>query len=245
MKTIFKTFYTLQLKTKANWEDNLARLEAKVLECEKDSHILASEVFLTGFAYQKMAEASEFSEIATRKLQELSKDKTIVITMIEQEGRKYVNRLKVFHKGRIAYTQKKAKLFPLGNEHLHFKAGDIKDIKTFMLDGILCAALNCFEVRFIDLWKKIQGAQVIFVPAAWGKARKVHFQTLTRALAIANQSFVIASSCAGNEYAKGSSIITPYGIVYKNDSKEMIQAQVNLAEVTKMRIHIDTGIPHA
>lgn len=245
MKTTFKTFCALQLKTKANWEDNLKRLEAKVLECEPDSFILASEVFLTGFAYQKMAEAHHFSEIATRRLQELSRDRTIVITMIEQEGRKYVNRLKVFHKGRIAYTQTKAKLFPLGNEHLHFKAGDVKNIHTFMLDGILCGALNCFEIRFIDLWKKIQGAQVIFVPAAWGKARKVHFQTLTRALAIANQSFVIASSCAGNEYAKGSSIITPYGIVYKNDSKEIIKAQINLSEATNMRTHIDTGIPHA
>lgn len=243
--TTFKTFYALQLKTKSNWNENLDRLEEKINDCEKDSYIVASEVFLTGFAYQKMAEANEFSEIATRKLQDLSHDKTIVITMIEQEGKKYVNRLKVFHKGRIAYTQKKVKLFPLGNEHLHFKAGDIKDIKTFMLDGILCATLNCFEIRFIDLWKKIQGAHVIFVPAAWGKTRKVHFQTLTRALAIANQSFVIASSCAGNEYAKGSSIITPYGIVYKNDSKEIVQAHINLSDVTKMRTHIDTGIPHA
>lgn len=245
METIFKTFYTLQLKTKANWDENLKQLESKILACKDSSFILASEVFLTGFAYQKMAEASEFSERATHTLQDLSRNKTIVITMIEKEGRKYVNRLKVFHKGRIAYTQKKAKLFPLGNEHLHFKAGDTKDIKTFVLDGIKCAALNCFEIRFIDLWQKIQGADVIFVPAAWGKTRKVHFQTLTRALAIANQSFVIASSCAGNDYAKGSCIITPYGIVYKNDSKEVIEAQVNLTEVAKMRTHIDTGIPHA
>lgn len=241
--TTFKTFYALQLKTKSNWNDNLRILEEKLSECEKDSYVVASEVFLTGFAYQKMSEAHEFSKTATRKLQDLSHDKTIVITMIEREGKKYVNRLKVFHKGRIAYTQAKAKLFPLGNEHLHFKAGDESEIKTFVIDGILCAALNCFEVRFIDLWKKIQGSQVIFIPAAWGKTRKVHFQTLTRALAIANQSFVIASSCAGNEYAKGSSIITPYGIMYKNDSKDIIKAQVNISETKKMRTHIDTGIP--
>ncbi len=241
--TIFKTFYSLQLKTKSIWQDNLDKLESKILECEDDSFILASEVFLTGFAYQKMMEAHEFGLIATKKLQELSINKTIVITMIEKEGRQYVNKLKVFSKGRIAYTQAKAKLFPLGNEHLHFKEGSTKNIKTFMIDGILCAALNCFEIRFIELWQQIRGAKVIFVPAAWGKTRKIHFQTLTRALAIANQSFVIASSCAGAEYAKGSSIITPYGIMYKNDSKEIIQAQINLTEADKMRVHIDTGIP--
>ncbi len=240
----FKIFYSLQLKTKALWQDNLDKLEKKILECEDDSIILASEVFLTGFAYQKMQEASEFSKIATRKLQDLSVTKTIAITMIEKEGKEYVNRFKVFHKGRIAYTQSKVKLFPLGNEHLHFKAGKIDEIKIFDLDGITCAALNCFEIRFIDLWKKIQGAKIIFVPAAWGKTRKVHFQTLTRALAIANQSFVIASSCAGDEYAKGSCIITPYGVVYKNDSREIIKAQINLTEVEKMRHSIDTGIPY-
>ncbi len=240
----FKTFYALQLKTQSIWKDNLDKLELKILECNDNSFILASEVFLTGFAYQKMAEAHEFGVIATRKLQELSANKTIVITMIEKEGRGYVNKLKVFHKGRIAYTQNKAKLFPLGNEHLHFKEGDTKKIKTFMIDGILCAALNCFEIRFIELWQQIRGAKVIFIPAAWGKTRKVHFQTLIRALAIANQSFVIASSCAGSEYAKGSSIITPYGIVYKNDLKEIIQAQVNILDADKMRTHIDTGIPH-
>lgn len=240
----FKTFYSLQLTTKALWQENLNKLESKVSECQDDSFILASEVFLTGFAYQKMQEAHDFSQIATRRLQELSQNKTIAVTMIEKEGRSYVNRFKIFHKGRIAYTQPKVKLFPLGNEHLHFKAGKLEDIKIFEIDSIPCAILNCFEIRFIDLWKKIQGAKVIFVPAAWGKSRKVHFQTLTRALAIANQSFVIASSCGGREYAKGSSIITPYGIVYKNDSKEIIQAQINLTDVDKMRSHIDTGIIH-
>ncbi|WP_181882302.1 carbon-nitrogen hydrolase family protein [Helicobacter didelphidarum] len=240
----FKTFYSLQLKTSAIWEQNLQKLEEKISLCKDNSFILASEVFLTGFAYQKMQEAHEFSVIATRKLQEISLKKTIGITMIEKIGPSYVNRFKIFHKGCIKYTQQKVKLFPIGNEHLHFKAGKIEDIQIFDIDGVSCAVLNCFEIRFIELWQKIQGAQVIFIPAAWGKTRKVHFQTLTRALAIVNQSFVIASSCAGHDYAKGSCIITPYGIVYKNDSKDIIEAQVDLSEVEKMRTYINTGISH-
>ena len=241
--TDFRTFHSLQLKTKATWQDNLDLLESKVLACQNDSMILASEVFLTGFAYQQMEKAHEFSKVATTRLQELSLNKTIAISMIEKHGKQYMNIFKVFHHGRLAYTQPKIKLFALGEEHMHFKAGELEDLKIFELDGLPCAVLNCFEIRFIDLWKRVAGAKVIFVPAAWGKSRKVHFQTLTRALAIANQCFVIASSCAGEGYAKGSSIITPYGVVYKNDSKDLISATVNLKEADTMRTYIDTGIP--
>ena len=96
-----KIFYSLQLKTTAIWQSNLEKLESLVAMCEDGSFILAHEVFLTGFAYQKMQEASEFSVLATRRLQEISMNKTIVITMIEKEGREYVNKLKVFHNGCI------------------------------------------------------------------------------------------------------------------------------------------------
>ncbi|WP_233707736.1 carbon-nitrogen hydrolase family protein [Helicobacter aurati] len=241
---IFKTLCTIQLQTKGVWQENLDILESKILECPDNSFILGSEMFLTGFAYQQMEQAYNFSKLATKKLQELSHNKTIAITMMEKQGLQYLNLFKIFHGGKILYTQPKVKLFALGDEHLYFKAGKLEDIKIFEVDGIPCAILNCFEIRFIELWQKIRGAKIIFVPAAWGKARKVHFQTITRSLAIINQSFVIASSCGGKGYAKGSCIITPYGNVYKNDSKEIIQAHVNLAEADKIRAHINTGITY-
>jgi predicted amidohydrolase len=39
----------------------------------------------------------------------------------------------------------------------------------------------CFELRFIDFWKKMQGADLILIPSMWGKPRKQNFETLTRA----------------------------------------------------------------
>lgn len=234
----------MQLPMKSIWQENLETLESKIAECPENAFILISEMFLTGFAYQQMEQAYNFSKLATKRLQELSCNKTIVITMMEKQGLQYLNLAKVFHNKKIIYTQPKVKLFALGDEHLYFKAGKLEDIKIFKINDIPCAILNCFEIRFTELWQKIRGAKIIFVPAAWGKTRKVHFQTLTRALAIINQSFVIASSCAGKGYAKGSCIITPYGIVYKNDSKEIIQTSVNLTEADKMRIHINTGVTY-
>lgn len=42
--------------------------------------------------------------------------------------------------------------------------------------------------------------------------------------------------------AKGSAIITPYGIVYKNDKKHLITHEADISETTRMRKYINTNI---
>ncbi|RDU51824.1 carbon-nitrogen hydrolase family protein [Helicobacter sp. MIT 00-7814] len=239
---ISKKLYSLQVKIGLDFEANLKKVCALLEQCQEDSIICTPEVVFSGFAYQKMAEAVEFSKIATESLLELSKSRTIITTMIEQKRNQYFNNLKVFHKGEVIHSQAKHKLFMLGEEHLHFSAGGLEDIVPFYVDSLKCAAINCFELRFIDLWKRAQGADIIFVPAIWGKARKDQFESLCKALAIINQAFVVASDGANDTMAKGSAIITPYGVVYKNDKKEIISAQVDLSEITKMRKYIQTDL---
>ena len=46
---ISKSLYTLQFKTKQNFEENLIYFKNLILECESDSIILAPEVALTNF----------------------------------------------------------------------------------------------------------------------------------------------------------------------------------------------------
>ena len=239
---ISKQLYTLQIKTKQNFAENLAHLRDLILQCQKGSIILAPEVSLTNFCYQRMSEAAEFAKEATSVLLELSYEKTIAITFIEQYRKKFYNNLKVFHKGELLHKQSKHKLFPLGNEHLHFKAGSLEEIIPFEIDRIKCGAINCFELRFIELWQKVKGCDLIFVPAQWGKERKEHFETLCKALAITTQSFVIASDGANDSIAKGSAIISPFGSVTKDDSKEIIGLKVNFNEVQQVRKFIDIGL---
>ena len=125
---------------------------------------------------------------------------------------------------------------------MHFKAGEKGEISIFEIDGIKCAALICFELRFVELWEQIKGADIIFISAQWGKARKSHFEILSQALAIANQAFVVVSNSANDIMAKGSSVITPYGIVYKNDKKNFVACEVDIGETSRMRKYINTGI---
>ena len=42
--------------------------------------------------------------------------------------------------------------------------------------------------------------------------------------------------------AKSSAIISPYGKVIQDDTKEIIQAQIDVAEVEKMRKYINVGL---
>lgn len=241
---ISKKLYCMQIKTGQDFARNLKQVEDFVAQCGKDAIICAPEVVLSGFAYQRMEEASEFSKLATERLLECSAKykNTLITTMIEKKNKKFFNNLKVFHKGEVIHKQSKNKLFLLGDEQLHFQAGDKDEIGFFEIDGLRCAALICFELRFVELWEKIKGADVVFVSAQWGKARKNHFEILSQALAVANQAFVVASNSANDTMAKGSSIITPYGVVYKNDKKNYIAQVVDINETSRMRKYLNTGI---
>lgn len=239
---ISKQLYALQIRTGQNFEENLNHARELIINCESNSFILLPEVCLTNFCYQKMEEASEFAKLATETFLNLSNEKTIVTTMIEKYHGYFFNNLKVFHNGELLHKQSKHKLFQLGDEHLYFKAGDMEEISTFNIDGIKCGAINCFELRFIEIWQKLKGCDLFFVPAQWSKERKDNFETLTKALAITTQSFVIASNSANDNMAKGSSIITPLGYATKDDTKEIISLKANFNEITKTRKFIDIGM---
>lgn len=72
----------------------------------------------------------------------------------------------------------------------------------------------------------------------WGKSRKEHFQTLSKALAISNQCFVVTSNSANDDMAKSSSIVSPFGIVYTDNRKLLLNKTINLDEIKKMRRYL-------
>lgn len=237
-----KRLYALQIKTRFNFEDNLSHVESLAKGCGEGAIILTPEVAFSGFCYQRMNDASEFSKVATERLLRASEDKTIITTMIEHYNGKYFNNLKVFSYGVMTYKQTKSKLFPLGDEHNHFSSGDESEFSFFKIDDIKCAAINCFELRFPHIWDIVRGADIIFVPAQWGRERKEHWETLNKALAIANQAFVLCADSANDTMAKGSAIISPFGVVISDDKREIVSAEVDLSEIAKMRKYINVGL---
>jgi len=238
-----RSLYSLQFKTTSNFETNLSKLESLILKCENNSIILAPEVCLSGFYYEDMRSASIFTLQAIKKLKVLSINKIIALTMIEEKESNYYNTLFVFFNGEIVYKQSKVELFTIGGEIENFKKISIP-FKIFEIDGIKFGALICFELRFINHWQELRGADIILVPAMWGKSRKKHFEQLNSALAIANQCYVIASDSSNEDMAKSSAIITPFGDIKSGDTKELLQYEFKNSEIKKMRRYIDVGIQY-
>jgi predicted amidohydrolase len=193
------------------------------------SLIIASEVYLSGFDYDNMEQASHFSEFAIEKLLETTKDQIVVFSAIRKIDNDFVNQAIVINQHKICHIQEKAKLFKLGNEDKYFKAGKTDCIVPFEINGLKIGILICFELRFKELWKQLEGCDIVVVPAKWGKPRELHFKVLSNALAIMNQCFVAAHSSGDETMTNMSSIYSPNGEKVDN---------IDLREITKIRRYI-------
>ena len=143
---------------------------------------------------------------------------------------------------KIIHNQDKIKLFPLGNEDKFFTPSKKNNIEIININGIKIAVLICFELRFPSLWEQIKGADIILNPAMWGIKRKDHYESISKALALVNQAFVVASNSANSNMAKGSAIITPFGDTIKDDSKTILEKEFSKDEILKIRKYIDIGL---
>ena len=225
-----------------NYEKNFDILESLINKCEKNSLVVAPELCLTNFSFSHLDKASLFGEKSLKKLLEMSKDKIISFTMTKKIDNQYFNMAYLLYKNKILHSQPKYKLFKFGDEDKYFTYGSLEQIKIVEVNGLKIAILICFEIRFIELWKKIKGADIILIPALWGKLRKDHFKSITKTLAIINQAYVVASNSSNSDMASSSGIISPFGEEIRDDNANIISINANLNEIKKMRRYMDIGL---
>ncbi len=229
---------SLQLPSRKRYQKNLDTLLFYLKEHQDKHIVVAPEVFLTAYDYEHMTTAAKFSANALKTLKREVDEQIVVLTLILEEGDEFVNQAVVIHKHKIIHRQEKVKLFKLGDEDLYLKAGRKKKIKPFEIDGVSYAILICFELRFKELWKQVEGVDVVLVLARWGKLRKTHLEILSRALAVMNQCYVVVSNSSDEDMASSSSIISPSGQVTMDDSLEVIEGSIDFREIKKMRRYI-------
>jgi predicted amidohydrolase len=240
--TTSKSLVALRFDSKRDYEQNLSVLISLVDEAKDNSIIVAPEVCLSDYDYDNFQKAIEFTPYAIEKLLLHVKSKTLILTVIERREDGVYNVAKVLHRGEVIYSQPKAKLFKFGDEHHYFKAGDESDIAVFEVDGIKMGILICFELRFKKFWSALEGADIIAIPARWGKIRTQNFISLTNALAIINQCYVIASDASNDDFTGESGIITPFGQERRNANLKSITEPFDASEIKKMRRYMDVGI---
>ncbi|MCD8213643.1 MAG: carbon-nitrogen hydrolase family protein [Campylobacter sp.] len=122
------------------------------------------------------------------------------ISIFNENKTKIYNEFVLLSAGETLYKQAKCKLFKPNFEHEKFNAGDENGIAPFEFKGLKIGVLICFELRFSELWAKLKGCDVILAPAMWGKEREDAYFSLCKALAIANNCYVMASSSLTLEF---------------------------------------------
>jgi len=236
------TLCTLQFTTTSSYEANLQTLCELIQQTPTNSIVLAPEVCLSDFDYENFEAAATFSQMAMQKLLPLSQERIIVLTLIEKrEEGKFYNVAKVLHQQRLVHEQYKHQLFALGDEHKYFSTQPQTPV-LFEVKGIKFGLLICFELRFKQYWIDLEGADIILVPARWGKLRAKNFEVLTEALAVMNQCYVLAADGADEACSAQSGIISPFGEVERNGNALCLMKAYDKQEIRRMRRYLNVGI---
>jgi omega-amidase len=226
-----------------SYEENLSTLLSLIKQAPSNAIIVLPELSITNFDYDNFEKAADYAAVITKALIEVANEQIIAATMIErrEDGKTY-NVAKVFHRGEVVHEQAKVELFKFGGEHDYFAEGSESEITLFEVDGLRFGLLICFEIRFKQFWKTLEGADIMLIPAQWGKLRTQNFVSLTNALAIMNQCYVVASDTNNSDTTGMSGIITPFGEERRNGDALCLRETYKEKEVRKMRRYLDVGI---
>lgn len=233
---------SLRYPTSSDFQENLSTLLSLIGSTSPNALVVAPEVCLTNFDYERFEEAADFTAPALERLADALGERILVLTVIERREKGIYNVAKVLYHGEVIHEQAKARLFRFGGEHGHFEEGSDEEIVQFEIDGIRLGILICFELRFKSLWQRLEGADVIAIPAQWGKLRTQNFIVLTEALAVIDQCYVVASDTSNAEMTGASGVISPFGDAYRNGEDRIRSVRFKKDEVRKMRRYLDVGI---
>jgi predicted amidohydrolase len=229
----------LQLYNRTPYHKNLDALLHHIDTQSDQAIVLAPEVSMTDYDYDNLEAAARFGEEAIARLCERVDRQVLGLTLLtRQEDGSYTNDAVVIHDHRVVYRQSKHKLFLLGEEDKYLSAGTEEGIGLFVIDGVKYGMLICFELRFKELWRRLEGADVILVPSQWGLPRKRHLEILAQALAVMNQAYVMVANSAREEMASSSMICSPSGGVIMDDMQEVISGEIDFLLLKKMRRYI-------
>lgn len=183
------------------WEDaskNRKSFESKVNQIDSEVNLVVlPEMFSTGFT-MNAAEVAETMEGETVLwLQSLAKQKNFAITgsLIIVENEKYYNRMMfVFPSGEIQYYDKRH-LFSLAGEDKCYTNGNKKVIVEY-LDWKICLQV-CYDLRFPVFARNVENYDLLLYVANWPKVRTNAWDSLLKARAIENLSYVVGVNRVG------------------------------------------------
>lgn len=191
-----------------NVDENLQNFDQKLAKGIGSDIILLPEMFTVGCMMvkksrevalaEKNAVAAAYEQVREKMSAWAVRQDALVMgsTVYEEEGH-YFNRMIIaFPDGQFLYYDKRH-CFRMGGENEHFSAGGKQLVFDFR--GMKIAAFICYDLRFPVWSRNTQGYDVAVYVANWPESRREVWNTLLRARAIENQSFVAAVNCVGTD----------------------------------------------
>lgn len=230
---------------------NFAHAEAMIREAVNRDHpdtVVLPETWNTGFFPQELAPCADDDGKATKDLcSALAKELHINIVAGSVANRRadgYYNTAYVFDRsGNLVAEYDKTHLFTPSGEHNFFRMGS--RTCRFTLEGIPCGLIICYDIRFPELIRSltVQGVDLLFVVSQWPAKRAMHLDTLARARAIENQTFLaLCNSAAADTACAGhSAIIDPWGeyLAKAGETEEIISADLDFSVIQGIRESIN------
>ena len=158
-----------------------------------------------------------------------------------RDGRVYNTAMVFDRTGACIASYDKTHLFtPMGEDN-YYTPGD--RLCTFVLDGVKCGLIICYDVRFPELTRSltVPGLDMLFVVSQWPKVRTFHLRSLTTARAIENQMFLVCCNSCGTAgqtvYGGNSAIIDPWGetVALAGETEEILTADCDLQILANIR----------
>lgn len=225
-------------------------LTANIEKYEGADFVFLPEVWTTGWYtpdFIKTAEALEDSK-AVRMLSDTAKKYNVNIiggSFIRKDGDICYNSCPVINRnGEIIAVYDKNHLFSYygDNEGAYITKGASPVLVE--LDGVKIGLTICFDIRFPEIYRAYRkaGADILVNMAAWGKTKKIPWDTMTASRAVENQTYMVALTQTGllpdGKENLGHSMIIDYQGNIMDQIEEIeggVYAEVNLPEMYAFR----------
>jgi predicted amidohydrolase len=155
--------------------------------------------------------------------------------------------------GVLKACYRKVHMFDVDIEGKSYRESDVEEggdeiVLSQTVDGVELGMSICYDLRFPELFRilAVRGARVIVLPSAFTlPTTRDHWETLIRARAIENQTFVIAANQVGRHqsglHSGGRSmIVDPWGVVLAQapDREGYIVAELDLEYQREIRARL-------
>jgi predicted amidohydrolase len=214
------------VQTDLHWEDptaNMAMLEEKIAAIQQTDVIVLPEMFTTGFT-MNAKQLAEMMNMRTFRWMKQMADKTKALVLgsfIANVHGRFYNRLLWMEPGGTFKTYDKRHLFRMAEENQVYSQGESLLIGHWK--GWRICPLICYDLRF-PVWSrnrwnaslKRPSYDLLVYVANWPQVRIQAWDTLLKARAIENLSYVVGVNRIGTDdnsidYNGNSAIIGPKG----------------------------------